>query len=220
MEKETAYKKLVEKRKNYKFPEGLVNPSKVDNGLYDQKTHIGPWCRWQGNLNADIMLIGQDWGTVKYYRETKGAHKDNTPTNTSLRILFNEIGIDIGTPSKPNHEAPCFFTNVILGLKEGEEMAGKIKAQWIKENAIEFLKPNIDIIKPKIIITLGKKAYDAMAHIYGLRNDPMKKLVTQNPIKLYDGILLFAMYHCGGLGMVNRKLLLQIEDWKKIKNYL
>jgi len=97
------------------------------------------------------------WAHSNNTGKTKGAHKDNTPTNTSLRILFNEIGIEISIPSKPNLEAPCFFINVILGLKEGEEMAGKIKAQWIKENAAEFLKTNIDIIKPKIIITLGKR---------------------------------------------------------------
>lgn len=220
MIKEENYKRLVEKRKNYKFPEGLKNPSEVENGIYDKETHIGPWCRWQSNLDADIMLIGQDWGTVKYYIETKGEHKDNTPTNTSLRILFNEIGIDIGTPSKPNNKAPCFFTNVILGLKEGEEMAGNIKYSWVKENAIEFLKPNIEIIRPKIIITLGKRAYDAIAYIYKLKHESMKKLVTENPVKLNNGILIFAMYHCGGLGLANRNIELQKKDWKLIKKYL
>ena len=40
--KKTAYNKLVEKRKQYKFPEGLINPSEVSNGIYDTDTQIGP----------------------------------------------------------------------------------------------------------------------------------------------------------------------------------
>jgi hypothetical protein len=48
--KEATYTKLVNKRKNYKFPEGLVNPSEVLNGIYDENNQIGPWLKWQGNL--------------------------------------------------------------------------------------------------------------------------------------------------------------------------
>jgi DNA polymerase len=218
--KERAYQELVKKRKKYKFPPGLINPANVKNGIFDKEINIGPWCKWQGNLNAKIMLIGQDWGTVKYYIETKGSHEDESRTNISLIKLFKSIGIDIGTPSHPNHLAPCFFTNAILGLKDEKAMASKIKDSWIKENAKEFLQPNIKIIKPKIIITLGINAYKALNHIYCLKKDTLNQLIDKNPIKLENKSMLFAMYHCGGLGLANRKWELQKKDWKKIKDYI
>ena len=217
--KEKAYEALVLKRKNYKFPPGLVNPAEVEEGIFDREINIGPWCKWQGNLDAKIMLIGQDWGTVKYYLQTKGCHRDESRTNASLIELFKSIGIDIGTPSHPNHKASCFFTNAILGLKDDKAMAGKVKDSWLKDNAKVFLKPNIEIIKPKIIITLGVNAYKALTYIYGLKNERLIQLIEKNPKKLANGILVFAMYHCGGLGLANRKLELQKSDWKKIKQY-
>ena len=216
--KEAEYTKLVNKRKSYKFPEGLVNPSKVLNGIYDEDNQIGPWSKWQGNLEADIMLIGQDWGTVNFFTESKGGPLDDSHTNRNLRELFNIIGIDVGYPNNPNTHAPVFFTNAILGLKEGA-MAGSVKDSWLRNDAETFLKPTIDVVQPKIIITLGKKAYDSLAIIYKLKKTPLKKLVENNPIKLPDGKLLFAVYHCGGLGIASRNFKSQIKDWKKINEY-
>ncbi|WP_414469262.1 uracil-DNA glycosylase family protein [Methanobacterium sp. ACI-7] len=217
--KENAYKELVKKRKNYKFSKGLKNPSEIEGGVYDKEDHIGAWSKWQGNLNAEIMLIGQDWGDVDFFIKCKGEHLDDTPTNKNLRKLFKLIGIDIGYPNNPNLSAPVFFTNAILGLKEGR-MNTPIKYSWVKNDAEEFLKPTIDIVNPKIIMTLGGKTYNAMAHIYGLRINNLKEIIHKNPIKLKDGKLLFAMYHCGNLGTANRKFELQKKDWEKIKEYL
>jgi DNA polymerase len=34
--------------------------------VYDNQGHIGPWTQWQGNLNAELMIVGQDWGGTEY----------------------------------------------------------------------------------------------------------------------------------------------------------
>ena len=219
LNKKRAYIKLVETRKHYKFPEGLVNPSDVLNGIYDRDIHIGPWSKWQGNLDADIMLIGQDWGSLDFFIETKGGPLDDSQTNRNLKELFQVIGIDIGYPNHPNHDNSLFFTNAILGLKKGK-MSGNIKASWLRNEAETFLKPTIDIIQPKIIISLGKKAYDALAIIYNLKKASLKYLIDNNPVELQDGKLLFAFYHCGGLGIASRSFELQKQDWKMIIDYL
>ncbi|MDK2801685.1 MAG: hypothetical protein PWQ70_3304 [Clostridiales bacterium] len=44
----------------------------------------------------------------------------------------------------------------------------KLSLYGKKKVTEEFLKPLIEIIQPKIIIILGKVAYDAVARIYGL----------------------------------------------------
>lgn len=215
----SAYKKLVAKRKAYKFPEGLLNPSEVLNGIYDIEEHIGPWSAWQGNLDADILLVGQDWGSVDFFIECEGGHLDDSLTNRHLRELFQILGIDIGYPDHPNPDTPVFFTNAVLGLKKGS-MTSNIKSSWLKNDAETFLKPTIDIIEPKIIITLGKKAYDALSNIYPVKKDVLKNLININPIELPDGMLLFAFYHCGGLGVASRNFELQKKDWESIKGHV
>jgi len=59
-----AYRVLVEERKTCRVCEGLINPSDCAGGVYDSE-HIGPWSRWQGNLDSELMVVGQDWGDVK-----------------------------------------------------------------------------------------------------------------------------------------------------------
>ncbi|WP_209581786.1 uracil-DNA glycosylase family protein [Methanobacterium aggregans] len=219
LNKEKEYKMLVERRKNAIFPEGLKNPSEIEGGIYDSEDHIGPWSKWQGNLNADIMLVGQDWGSEKYYLDYKGNHKDDSITNSRMKEAFELIGIEVGYPSSPNRDAPCFFTNVVLGLKEGNK-SNPIKAKWVKEHAEEFLKPTIEIVNPKIIITLGKPAYESVAGIYGLQKENLAEIINKNPFKLSHDKLLFAMYHCSPLGCINRTWEQQKQDWIKIKEYL
>ena len=218
MNRAEKYNQLVAKRKKFEFAQGLLNPSQIENGKYDTGKHIGPWSAWQGNLNAKILLIGQDWGDIDYYRNNCGCDTDNNPTNKNLIELFKTIGIDIGLPSKPNYSAPTFFTNSILGIKDGG-MSAQVTSLWAKESTENFLIPLLNIIEPKIIVTLGTMAYGEVARVYKLPKQPLRKLI-KTPIKLSDGKYLFAMYHCGGLGLANRSLELQKQDWAKIAEAL
>ena len=77
------------------------------------------------------MLIGQDWGTVDFFIQTEGGSLDDSLTNRHLRELFRVIGIDVGYPNHPNLDSSVFFTNAVLGLKEGN-MASTIKASCLK----------------------------------------------------------------------------------------
>ncbi|WP_048187981.1 hypothetical protein [Methanobacterium paludis] len=109
--KEELYTDLVDKRKKFKFPEGLKNPSEIESGIYDKEDHIGPWSKWQGNLNAEIMLIGQDWGSEKYYLDNKGDHDDYGITNSRMKEVFGLLGIDVGLLNTPNKDASCSQTS-------------------------------------------------------------------------------------------------------------
>jgi uracil-DNA glycosylase len=223
VEKE-PYKKLVDKLKKFDFKDsGLKNPYKI-NDEYDGK-HIGPWSEWQGNLEAKILVIGQDWGDVNYFETNKGKDRDDNPTNKNLRELFKEIGIDTGLPNSLIPQ-PVFLTNAILGIK-GEDgknhMSGKVKKGWVEESTNAFTRELIDIIQPKIIITLGRMPLYAI-YSMGLIdskifNKKLKELANENPIELNNDQLLFAFSHCGGLGLANRNLDLQKEDWRKIKPF-
>ncbi len=210
--KQDLYNGLVQKRKDYDFKDiDLINPSKFENGIFDCD-HLNAWAQWHGNLDAKFLLIGQDFSDGDYFKRYKGKDDPDSATNKTLRTLFNEIGVDIGTFGKPITEEKLYFTNAILGLKKGG-MAAKIKKEWYLSTANEFIKPLINIIQPKVIVAMSKAAYETTALIYGL---PVKKLkdVAGKKMELPDGKILFPVFHCspGSLNR-NRNLGDQKNDW-------
>lgn len=217
MNKQAEYDLLVQERKQFQFADGLYNPSHIEGGIYDQGNHLGPWSVWQGNLDAKILVIGQDWCDIDCYLKSQGKDSDDNPTNRNLARLFNCLNIDVGSPSKPNATAPAFFTNAILGMKKEGKMSGRVKASWVRESTENFLLPLLHILNPKIVITLGTVAYRAVAYIYPLPKKRLQELVDNNPIQLNETMRLYAMFHCGALGLANRPFGIQEQDWQKIR---
>ena len=95
MGKIDVYNSLVNKRKYCRSCNGLVNCSVVDDGKYDSD-EIGPWTLWQGNLNSEIMVVGQDWGDRTYFSKWKGADQPSgNPTNENLQRLLKQKQVEI-----------------------------------------------------------------------------------------------------------------------------
>jgi uracil-DNA glycosylase len=94
----------------------------------------------------------------------------------------------------------------------------------VEEFANNFIKPLIEMVNPKIIITLGLLPYRGIQSIFGdsiPKSRKLKDMVEQEPIKINKNLLLFPMFHCGSLGVnKNRSLVDQKRDWLKIRPYL
>src|SRR4051794_21164295 len=101
-EKDVLYRELVAARKACRACSGLTNPAACGGGTHDSD-HIGPWSLWQGNLDAELMIIGQDWGDENYFLDNAGRESRRNPTNECLRRLLGGIGIEISSPS----DEPC-----------------------------------------------------------------------------------------------------------------
>lgn len=222
MERLQQYKTLVVKRKQCKecMQEGdspnvrLVNPAQYP--LFDT-AEIGHWSKWQNSLSARIVLVGQDWGGTDYFFKYQGKDFDENPTNVNLMKLFEVLGFDIGTATSPIKHADLFFTNSILCIKHGT-MAAKTMQQWYSNCGSLFLKPLVDIIKPKAIIALGEKAYESVHKLFLPEKTitPLKSAVGRQ-ITLTDSLSLFPVYHCGTRGInINRRFPLQQQDWTRI----
>lgn len=122
-------------------------------GLWKENSEIFP----------DILVLGQDFSTVKYYEEIlKGIRKDTEcPTWQNLIELFKDkkVNLDLNR---------CFFSNVFMGLRIADSMTGKFPGYGDKEfmaRNLNFLNFQIETIKPKIIITLGKYPADMLSRI-------------------------------------------------------
>ena len=215
-DKTAIYQKLVARRKACRACEslGLTNPSTCAGGQFDTD-HIGPWAAWYGNLVADIIIIGQDWGGCEYFVDKKGLDEDDNSTNTNLQILLASVGYEIALPTEQPKPAKLFFTNAVLCLKPGR-LTGSVKAECFRNCGVEFLKPQIELVRPKAVVTLGLLAYKAVMRAYGRRPQTSMRDAVRTTEVLGPSTLV-PVYHCGYLGTLSRSLEEQKRDWQRVE---
>ncbi|MCH5213027.1 MAG: hypothetical protein J1G06_08425 [Oscillospiraceae bacterium] len=234
LSKEESYKALIEKVKK-SYPPKLV-------WCDECKDEINLWSYWQGSLNPDILLVGQDWGNpftdkgkdVIRMVKCGEMNESNAPSDTdrNLSRLFKE-SLDIDIWKKSDR---LFFTNLALGYRTGNESGGSYNKYLNKDK--DHFKELVSILRPKVVICLGKDTY-----VYALKAYDKKitfpkgfnyALDNKDNTEDIDGIRFFGMAHCGSLGILNRcrygnkktnvsaaaGLDLQIKDWKEVNSYL
>jgi uracil-DNA glycosylase family 4 len=204
-----TYCRLVLSRKECRLCEpGLTNPAACEAGAYDSDD-IGPWSRWHGKFNPKLMIVGQDWGDTECYKRQLGKEDPNSPTNKVLTDLVRLIGLEMDA---------VFLTNAILCLKDGGLQA-PVRKEWFR-NCEHFLKQTIEIVNPKVLVTLGNHAYQSVERIFGLpRMESFEQAVDRlEGFRLPHGIRLFPVYHCSRrIQNTHRPLAQQKNDWLRIK---
>ena len=205
----------------------------ISQGTNAEEPFVNLWNLWQGNLDADIMVIGQDFGHIDHnavdseietFKKEWRSGKYKNYTDTHLRDLFKyAFDIDI------NHEnTPLFFTNMANCYRKNSTTGG-IHSGWLPVCANKFMGRLIDIIEPKFIITLGRNTFEAMACIDGARlectdyNNEVEKDTFETIIKhTYNlqikgkQIPIFPVFHPGANSNINRNYDMQLRDWKRI----
>ena len=153
-----------------------------------------------------------DW----FIRE-RGEPTNTSPTNRTLIKLLSAGGYDIGLPRDTVGRGEIFLTNAILCLKQGGAQA-RVKPEWFENCRSRFLRPLIELVRPRVVVGLGQQAYMAILRAYGLQDEPFKAAVARSePVGLVPGISAFAVYHCGARILnTHRKIEEQIRDWERI----
>jgi DNA polymerase len=219
--KRTLYDLLVKSRKACRACKDLHNPSEIDNGSLDCD-EVGAWSLWQGNLDAQVMVVAQDWGDVCWFRRAGGKPTNDSPTNTTLIELLAQAGLEIKLPRETTGKGNLFFTNAVLCMKCGGAQA-EVKKEWFQNCGERFLGPLIYIVQPKVVVCLGGKAYSTVLRAYGRKPRKFAEAVGDpNPVELLTGrTWAFAVYHCGARTQnINRKYDDQVKDWRRIGEFL
>ncbi len=167
------------------------------------------------------MIVGQDWGDVRYYEKNGGCDDLNYPTMKNLQLLLRSIGITAGCTTYSLQDRGLFFTNAILCLKTGG-MQAEIDPVWVENCRNRFLRPTIDLIQPAVVVGLGAIAFNAILDSYAIPRRKLSEAISDSEgTRLNRRTRLFAAYHCGA-GSVNRNrsLIQQRLDWKRIKRFL
>jgi len=216
-QKHGQYLKLVAERKTCSACTGLTNPAACCGGKFDSE-HIGPWSRWQSRLDAEVLVVGQDWADVKCFINQQGKSKSGNPTNAALMELLASVGIVIRGPELDDgYAGKVFLTNAILCMKQGGLQA-EVREEWFDNCGKRYLGPLIALVKPKAVVCLGERAYRAVEKLYGLHRRPFREAVMV-PAKLPadNGTRIYAVYHCGKrIQNTHRKLQQQKEDWARL----
>jgi uracil-DNA glycosylase len=210
------YRRLVTRRKQCGQRDGLANASVIRNGSLDAE-EIGPWTRWLGDLNARVLVVGQDWGDQKAFERQGGLDLPTSATNPMLRRLLASIGVDVPDVGVAAAPAGVFLTNAALCLKE-QGCQGPVRYEWFETCGQSFLGPQIDLVQPKVVVCLGERAYRAVVSAYQLTAaDSFRGSVEGPGVTLPNGSIMFAVYHCGRRILnTHRNADAQFRDWRRI----
>jgi uracil-DNA glycosylase len=177
---------------------------------------VSHWEQWLGHRNPKLLVVGQDFGNVGYFVRNRGRDEPNNKTNENLHKLLLAAGIDVKHPSERDLNAPVFLTNSILCIKEGT-MNTPILASWVDNCTERHLNPLIRVLKPPIVVGMGNAGWRAIRQIFALHHTP--QLISRAAGSCWlseDRTRIFAVAHCGPLGVINRRWTQQVSDWQQI----
>ena len=122
------------------------------------------WTDWFNRLDSKVMIIGQDWGP---YNDMKQLNEQyiNKPNQENWKCLIEQeksntkklLNYYIRKSSENRYSLDdVFITNAIMCARKGNNYRGdNIDLKKSTNNCREYLLSQINIVKPKVILTLG-----------------------------------------------------------------
>lgn len=170
------------------------------------------WTDWMNHLDASVMIIGQDWGPCEdmkklYERFCLGENwkylieEEKSLTKRNL-IKFLSI-------TNQNANLNDFYiTNAIMCARCGNNYRGNnIDLKYSTLECSCFLKRQIEIVKPKVIVTLGYYPLLALSCIFNFSiEDNLTKTILKYPyIKLDDLVIVPCFHPAAQVSIENQK---------------
>ena len=182
---------------------------------YDPQV-VSLWEQWLGHRRPRLFVVGQDFGNVAYFVRNRGRDEPRNPTNDNLHRLLSAAGIAAGAPPEPDPITPVFLTNSILCLKEGK-MSAPIRQSWVGECTARHLVPLLKWLQPPVVVGMGGCGWRAVRQALAVAEAPLPILkAAGGDWRAHDGTRVFAVGHCGPLGLINRPWPQQTADWRRI----
>jgi uracil-DNA glycosylase family 4 len=153
-----------------------------------------------GRIGAPIMFIGEAPGRLGADASAIPFHGDRAGDN--FESLIEQVGLS---------RYDCFITNAILCNPKDDKGNNATPSRAEVASCAQFLKRQIDLIDPRIIVTLGAQALSALnliePHDLELASSVRKKA------NWYERILV-PLYHPGQRAMLHRSFLNQLADYR------
>ena len=194
------------------------NPGRIRScGEFDFDPElVSHWEQWLGHRQPKLLVVGQDFGNLAYFERHRGRDDPGNQTNANLRLLLAAAGIATADPPDADRTAPVFMTNSILCVKEGK-MASPILASWVRACTERHLVPLLRLLRPPVVVGMGAHGWQAVRQALVLDDAPprISEAVGGDWVAA-DGTRVFAVVHCGPLGLTNRPWPQHLADWRHI----
>ena len=123
------------------YPDGdhLCHSSFADSSVMNH------WNTWVRNYSPDILIVGQDFG-----RLASTITNFDSPTDRRIKKFLGP------------YLNRCFFTNAACCYRQRNN-SGPVNESWLTLCVSQFFREELEILEPKIIITLGAAAFRSLA---------------------------------------------------------
>lgn len=209
--KAAALLALTHKRKATRL-KGYQCVGDFQNGRFECD-HVSPWTKSGRNLDATIMIIGQDWVSAdvlaSYAPDSPVAERGFDaafPTNANLdRLLRDHFGLERGQ---------CYLTNLFAFIKP-DNASTSIPIRDLISSARDFTLEEIRIIAPQLVICLGLRTFQALARAASKKKPRNIEQAINSPFS-YVNSMVHCVAHTGAFGMNNRGRAQVDKDWASL----
>ena len=205
---------LARLRQGTKWP-GFFSIGDFHDGAYDCD-FVSPWSKSAHNTDCEVMLVAQDWASSDHLNSSLKAEVANPGYDPHIETNINLHGLlerHLGLKFSETHA-----TNIFPFIKPGR-MNAPIPANRYRQAGVEFLAPQIDILRPKLVICLGLNAFNGATHALSNFRPVRMAVALENVVQV--GITkIIAVAHTGRLGTNNRGKENVERDWERLEKYL
>lgn len=214
LQKNTTASSMQSKRRGILSDVGLVNQFALHSIIPNK------WFDWERRVNAPIMIIGQDWGPYsalkKFVDDYEVAKKEKlfhydaflfkTFSSRTEKFIVNVI--------KETYEKQYgkfdqkiydnfFFTMAVLFTRQGTKFRGNefFDEKKSMEISYPYVAKQIEIVQPKVVMTLGNLALSLVNRYYNLDykdvklSDILTSLKKNNGVITREEVLIIPNYH-------------------------
>lgn len=210
---------------------GCSNENECGMTLCKDCKEVNLWTYWEGGrdrLDADILVVGQDWGHIENPGKVSDVLKEvgdatggfgynnmiDDPGKATNETLFKLCSIITGNQDIENDYyklgRKCnnvFFTNYVCCYRKGNT-SGKFNSTWAK-NCKFYFQRLVKIIEPNVIICLGRKTFDCVSEAAGLPRSrgAYNEVICNGAVTMTFGDVcskVYPMAHPGLMGTLNR----------------
>lgn len=215
--KSKALLQLARKRQSARL-DGYACIGDFHDGAYECKKHVSPWTKSGCNLDAEVMVVGQDWASADTLVGNGRPDPDRarlgydckSRTNRNLdRLLREHLGLD---------RADCYLTNMFPFVKPGKKNAD-IPPGDMERCAKEFTLEEVRIVAPRLVLCLGLKTFKGFRGAVGLPKPRNVDEAVDAPFD-FEGSTVYCVAHVGTQGENQRGRDQVAADWQRIASSL
>jgi len=166
--------------------------------------------RNNGGSGSAVMFINERPGRIGTGNSGVVSFDNDDPSANFFKEMFGSIGIN---------RRDIFITNAVLCHPNFEGYRDTKPNTKEMKNCLYFLARQIEIVNPKIIVTIGGSAVKSLKYLYN-QNSELRDFKLKNNIgqAIVEGrIIIYPLYHTSRLGRANRSEDEQYQDWQQLE---